>query len=93
MPDYRVTCINKPHSLSPHEHITHIGGLGWRITRDEAIQRIDAGSDRFYVEDPLTNKIAFVGVVRELGKVRFLRTYADGYWNDNLLSLGQCSIY
>lgn len=44
MADYLVTCINKPDRLSPHEHITHIGNLlaNWRMTRQEAIRRIDA---------------------------------------------------
>ena len=27
MNEYQVTCINKPHRMSPHEHITHIGNV------------------------------------------------------------------
>jgi Protein of unknown function (DUF3892) len=90
--EHKVTCINKPYPLSPHEHITHIGGYGWRITREEAIRRIDAGTDRYYVQDPVSGRVAYVGVVREYGRVAYLRTHADGDWNNNLLSLGQCSI-
>jgi hypothetical protein len=26
MADYQIDCINKPDRLSPHEHITHVGG-------------------------------------------------------------------
>ena len=46
MADCLVTCINKPHHLSPHEHITHIGNSagGWRITITSAVNRIDLQS-------------------------------------------------
>jgi hypothetical protein len=92
MPDCRITCIRKPHPHSPHEHITHIGNpqANWILTREDAIRRIDNGTDSFYVLDPVTMKRADVGVVRAEGKAPYLRTHADGYYNDNLLSLGQC---
>jgi hypothetical protein len=44
------------------------------------------------VIDTRTQKRAEVGVVRPTdGRAPFLRTHADGYWNDNLLSLMQCA--
>jgi hypothetical protein len=91
---YQVTCITKPNAFSRHEHITHIGNpsAGWKITREDAIRRIDSGSDIFYVKDPQSDKIALIFVRREFGKIPFLQTYADRDWNDNLLSLNQCSI-
>ena len=33
-----------------------------------------------------------LGVVRESGKAPYVRTYADGQWNNNLLSLNQCPL-
>jgi len=93
MSQYQVTAIRKPNRLSLHEHITHIGNriAGWIITREDAIQQIDSNTDSFYVVDPRNpNRVAWVGVVREHGKSPYLRTHADGYWNDNLLSLPQC---
>jgi len=30
---------------------------------------------------------AYVGVRRDIGKAPYIRTYADGVWNDNLLAL------
>lgn len=91
MANHQVTCITKnpPHS-NRHEHITHIGGAGWYITREEAIRRIDSKTDSFYVRDAARNLIAWVGVVRPIGYDPYLRTHADGDWNDNLLSLGNC---
>ena len=44
------------------------------------------------VIDPRTGKRADVGVVRQNGRPPYLRTYADGVWNDNLLSLNQCPL-
>lgn len=92
MNQYQVTCINKPDRNSTHEHITHIGNSAgaWRLTREEAIKRIDAKKDGFYTLDPVSKNRAEVGVVREMGTAPFLRTYADGQWNNNLLSLPEC---
>lgn len=94
MADCRVTCINKPNPNSPHEHITHIGNpsVPWKLTREEAISRIDSKTDTFHVIDPYTGKRSEVGVVRVAGKAPYLRTYADGDWNNNLLSLNQCPV-
>lgn len=94
MPDAQVTCITKPHALSPHEHITHVGnpGMNWVWTAEKVIESIDSGTNTFYVLDPYTGKRANIGVVRSAGRRPYLRTYADGVWNDNLLSLTQCPI-
>jgi hypothetical protein len=88
----QVTCVNKPNRFSTHEHITHIGNIAgrWKITRESAIQRIDAKADSFYTVDATTGKRAEIGVVREAGKLPYLRTHADGKWNDNLLALAEC---
>lgn len=93
MADVRVTCINKPHPLSPHEHITHLGNPPiWRWTRERVIASIEARENTFYVQDTITGKRSYVGIVREAGRDPYLRTHADGYWNDNLLSLTQCPL-
>jgi hypothetical protein len=78
--------------MSRHEHITHIGNLAsmWRMTREEAIRRIDAKQENFYTVDQVSGCKMYVGVVREIGKNPYLRTHADGKWNDNLLALSEC---
>jgi hypothetical protein len=93
MAEFQITCVNKPNRLSPHEHITHIGNVagGWKLTREEAISRIDGKSDAFYTVDSTSGKRAYIAVVREAGRDPFLRTHADGKWNDNLLALDECS--
>ena len=92
MADCRITHIRKPDRFSPHEHITDVGNpsAGWIWTVKQVVESIDAGTNTFYVLDSFTNKRSNVGVVRQMGKFPFLRTHADGFWNDNLLSLPQC---
>ena len=92
MAEYHVTCINKPEHLSSHEHITHIGNLAerWRVTREAAIHQIENKISQFYTIDRTTGKRCYVGVVREVGKNPYLRTHADGKWNDNLLAQAEC---
>lgn len=92
--EYEVTCITKPNRLNVHEHITHIGNIAanWRMTREEAIRRIDSQREYFYTVDRGTGRKVYIGVVRGDGaKAPYLRTYADGKWNDNLLALAECN--
>lgn len=92
MSEYEVTCINKPDRSSLHEHITHIGNTAgqWRLTREAAIRSIDSKENAFYTVDRSTGKKVYIGVVREAGRSPYLRTHADGKWNDNLLALAEC---
>ena len=92
MEEFQVTCINKPNRMSTHEHITHIGNplSGWRLSREAAIAKIEAKEEAFYTVDQSTRRKVYVGVVREFSKAPFLRTHADGKWNDNLLALAEC---
>jgi len=94
MKEFQVTCINKPDRMNAHEHITHIGNTAnnWRMTREEAIRRIDSKQEAFYTVDSNTQNRAYIGVVRGDGqKAPYLRTHADGKWNDNLLALAECN--
>jgi hypothetical protein len=93
MNEFQVTCINKPDRTSRHEHITHIGNTAgeWRLSREITIQKIDANSEAFYTIDKTTSLKMYIGVVREQGKTPFLRSYADGKWNDNLLAQAECT--
>ncbi|HQS58346.1 MAG: hypothetical protein B7Y56_09770 [Gallionellales bacterium 35-53-114] len=94
MADVLVTCILKTLPQSPHEHITHLGNPteNWMWDRERVIASIDNKTNTFYTLDPISRKRADIGVVREVGKVPYLRTYADGRWNNNLLSLNQCPL-
>jgi len=87
----QVTCINKRNRMSSHEHITHLGGATWKWTREAVIQSIEAKTNTFFVDDPMSVKVSYVGVVRPTdGRAPFVQTHADGVWNNNLLALPEC---
>lgn len=90
MADVQVSCINKQPRNDPYEGITHLGGTGgggWKWTRQEVISSIEAKTNTFYTL--VNGNRGDIGVVNgQNGK--YLRTYADGKWNDNLLSLPEC---
>lgn len=94
MADSRITHVRKPNRQSTHEHITHVGSIGnasgnWILPRADVIASINNGTNTFYVSEG--GKRSEVGVVTpDDGRSPFLRTHADGYWNDNLLSLPEC---
>jgi len=92
MAEFQVNCVTKPDRSSTSEHITHIGNnlQGWRLTRESAIRRIESQKEAFFVIDHATGKRAYIAVCREPGKEPYLRTYADGKWNNNLLAQGEC---
>lgn len=56
------------------------------------IASIEDKTNTFFVLDSKTGKRSEVGVVYPNGRAPYLRTHADGYWNDNLLALGQCPL-
>lgn len=87
MADVQVTCLNKQPRNDPHEGITHLGGPGWKWPRADVIASIDMGSNTFFTM--VGGKRAEVGVVNGPNG-KYVRTHADGYYNDNLLALPEC---
>lgn len=93
MADVRVSCINKRDRDSSYEGITHLGNPnssngGWKWTRADVIASIEAKTNTFYTL--VNGNRGDIGVVNgPTGK--YVRTYADGQWNDNLLSLPECN--
>jgi hypothetical protein len=87
MADVRVTCINKLPRDDTHEGITHLGGPEWKWTRAQVISSIEAGTISFFVS--VGGKRSNVGVVSG-AHGKYVRTHADGYYNDNLLALPEC---
>ena len=81
--DVRIIKIRMTAGGTKHEHITHVASSTKTWTRASAVSAIEDGSINFYV---LANSLhANVGVVKASPK--YLRTYADGQWTDNLLAL------
>lgn len=87
MADVRVRCVSKQPRQDPHHGITHLGGEGWNWTRQQVIASIDAKTNTFFTL--VSGTRANVGVV-DGPNGRYVRTHADGKWNDNLLALPEC---
>ncbi len=88
--DLQVTCINKQPRQNPHEGITHLGGPGnggWWWTRQAVVDFIKSLRHTFFTL--VNGRRADVAVV-EGPNGPYLRTHADGVWNDNLLALPEC---
>lgn len=95
MVDVRLTCITLSNSDALHEHITHVGspqfnppGSKWTVA--EVINAIENKLHTFYVTDIYGKRADVGGVDPGGGRRKFIRTYADGRWNNNLLSLPKC---
>jgi hypothetical protein len=90
MARYRVTCIHKRGShVDPHERIAYIGSDegNWKLSEDEAIRAIENYTSSFYTL--VNSREAEVIVATHNGR-KYLKTTADGYRPDNLLSLPEC---
>jgi hypothetical protein len=74
-----------------NEHITHVqwqGDAGEGVdaaTKAQMVHFIDVQKGTAYVLGPQSR--SQVGTVHEAGTTPYLRTYANGKWDDNLLSL------
>ena len=89
MADVKVSCVTKVKHDNPHEGITHLGGTNWYWRREAVIASIESKTNTFHTV--VNGNRAYLGVVN--GKNgKYLRTYADKVWTDNLLALTACSI-
>lgn len=77
---------------SSHQHIVRLwwlnpaSGKTGDNSREELVRWIETEDGKAYVEDTKGHRVA-VGVVAPSTGPKYLRTYADGVWTDNLLAL------
>lgn len=87
----QIMCINKRQHFNPHERIISVGGFSnnasWKITEAEAIRHIKGGHWSFYVS--VGGRSVSVVIATHYGR-EYLKTTADGYAPNNLLSLPEC---
>ena len=71
-----------------------MGGLNldrtgrWKEAVPTVVDFIESGTHRFYVSGSRSS--AWVGVRTSAAGNKFLQTYADGIWSDNLLAQSEC---
>lgn len=93
----RITCINKSGGYhdDPHNAIERVGwiedgtGKTANSTRLEMYDWIKFQKGVAYVVDSKGNK-AYVGTRENERGTKYLQTYADQVWTDNLLALPEC---
>jgi hypothetical protein len=93
----RITCINKSggYHQDPHHAISHLGwineatGEQSKNTRLEIYDWIKTKNGSAYVTDRQGNQ-AYVGTRENSNGTKYLQTYANQVWTDNLLSLPEC---
>jgi hypothetical protein len=87
MADIRVKCISKPDRNSAHEGITHLGGDGWKKTREQVVTDIENRMHTYYtLVDGQRGDLE----VKGLPGSKYVRTKPDGTKKDNLLYLPEC---
>jgi Protein of unknown function (DUF3892) len=80
-----ISCII-PDSNDPDARIDGVGGLDWTKDEDTVIAEIEGGAKYFVNVDGKEVEVE----VAELNGRKFLKTEADGYTPNNLLSLPTC---
>lgn len=87
----QITCIRKRGShFNPHERIEGVGGSSpsrWYTAEDQAIRNVERDSTAYYVS--VSGRSVWVIVATHGGR-KYLKTTADGYEPNNLLSLAEC---
>lgn len=93
----RVTCISKDGGNHENPHVA-ISNLGWKneetgatgnSTRLALYDWIKNKNGYAYVHDADGNTVK-VGTAETAKGTKYVRTYRDGKWTDNLLALPEC---
>ena len=93
----RITCISKANGDHENPHVA-ISSLGWineennsrgTSTRLEMYDWIKEKSGVAYVRDSAGNQVR-VGTAETPRGTKYVRTYSDKVWTDNLLALPEC---
>ncbi len=92
MGDYRIVCVKKPDRLSPHEHITSVrlANDAKDYPREDIVYWIDQKTHSFHVLEDGSR--VYVGTATGPSGQKYIRTYRDGKWTNNLLALPECPL-
>jgi hypothetical protein len=93
----KITCIKKQggYHEDPHHAIESVrwidpaSGESGSNTRIEMYDWIKLKNGEAYVSDGV--RVAYVGARLSPSGTKYIQTYADGRWSNNLLALPECS--
>ena len=93
----KIICIRKDggNHQNPHKKITDFGWVNEQTraagqsTRAQMVYFLERQNGKAYLKDRFGN-VANVGVWISTHDNKYLRTYTDGKWSDNLLALPEC---
>ncbi len=92
----QVDCIVKDDRLNPYERIQYLGGPNgqgggrWKLSQADVITAIENNTyGPFFVKGPAGREVKLVVAVSPNGN-KYVKTEADGYEPNNLLSLPTC---
>ncbi len=93
----RIVCISKDHGnhANPHEAISLYGWIAdgetntKHSTRPQMVQYLEDKNNSAYVKGS-DGKVAYCYINKSAVGTRFLQTYSDQDWADNLLQLPEC---
>lgn len=95
----RIVCINKDggNHYDPHEAISHYGWLDesknerGKSTREVMVDYIENKNGQAYVIDSSARKV-YCYVRKSSNGIKFLQTYSDNRYTNNLLELPECKL-
>lgn len=86
---YEVTCITLAYGSYGFEAITHLGINGRQWTKAEVIAALESAYPQYTFYTSVNGQVAILIVV-DGPRGKYVRTWADGSPNNNLLELPRC---